>query len=105
MANAKNSNMLGQEIVMQKTLTIANTDAIISGKKERISIYLRNISTDGSRISIQFSNVDAAADNTGIVLNSNEFIIDANSEGYKCWSGDIHAISNTGTGVLSIVER
>jgi hypothetical protein len=99
------SNAIGTEISIQKIVAVGATAVLISSKRERVSIYLRNIGTDGSRISLQFSNTQPAADNTGIILNQNEFTIDSNSEGYKCWSGDITAIASTANGVLSVVER
>jgi hypothetical protein len=99
------ANTIGQEISIQKSVNVGLTAVLISSKRERVSIYLRNIGTDGSRISLQFSNNQAPVDNTGIILNQNEFTIDSNSEGYKCWSGDITAICSTANGVLSVVER
>lgn len=104
-ASTNPNNYLGQEVVVQKVYDVGTSEVLISGKRNRTSIYLRNIGTDGSRISVQFSNVDAAVDGTGIILNQNEFIIDSNAEAYKCWSGDIKAICSTANGKLSVVIR
>ena len=105
--NDNDSIDIGQELVVQKAINVDTTAAgtLISSARKRTSIYIRNISTGASRISIQFSNVDVPVDNTGFVLNQNEFLIDSNSEGYKCWSGKITAICSDANGVLSVVER
>lgn len=99
------NNDLGTEISMQKIVAVGLTPVLISGKRRRKSIYLRNVGTDGSRISVSFSNSDTPADGSGIVINQNEFIIDSNSEGYECWNGDIKAICSTANGSLSVMER
>lgn len=101
----ENKEFIGTEVTTQQSVTIGATAVLVSSKRARKSIYIRNISAGGQRISLQFSNVDIAVDNTGIILNTNEFIIDSNSEGYKCWSGDITAISSAAGGVITLVER
>jgi hypothetical protein len=107
MANSSSNpnNTLGTEVSIQKVIPVGATSILISGKKNRISIVIRNIATDGSRISLSRSNSVAAVDGVGIILNQNEYSIDSNSEGYKAWSGDIYAIASTANGSISIEER
>lgn len=98
-------NDIGQEVAIQKVQAIGASSVLISGKKRRKSIYIRNIGTDGSSISLSFSNTTPAAVGAGIILNQNEFIIDSDDQGYKCWTGDIFAIASTASGSITIFER
>lgn len=97
--------MLGEEDSFNKSFTInAATETIISLAQHRKSIYLRNVSTGGQVITLGFSNFTPVVAGTGYVLNVNDFIIDANGESYKCWSGKIRAISSAIGGTLAVVE-
>lgn len=97
---------LGQEQSYPRTQTInAAAEAIVSYAQKRKSIYIKNTSTGGQTISVVFSNETPATAGIGFVLGVNESLIDSDSEGYKCWSGKIRAISSAIGGTIAIFER
>lgn len=93
-----------QQLSILKNVTIGTTSVLVSGIKDRKVIYIRNISTAGQVITIAFDNINVAVANRGIVLNAGETTIDSNSEGYKCWNGQISGVSSAAGGVISYME-
>ena len=90
-----------QKINVNKVVTIGTASVLVAGKSSKKVIYLRNTSTATQIITILFDNISDAVAGTGIILAPGEYILDSNSEGYKCWNGDIKAISSAAAGQLS----
>lgn len=93
-------------VINDTSNTITNTSMVISQAvygSTRLALSLQNISTDGSIISIAFGK-DATA-NQGIVLKEGQSYIFSADAGYTPPDAQITAISDTGTGVLSIHEE
>jgi hypothetical protein len=97
-------NGLTQQPTTNKTVTVGTSSILISQKQKRKTIYIRNTSTTAQVITIALDNFSAAVANQGIVLAPGEYFSDSNSEGYKCWHGDIKAISTAAAGTLAIME-
>lgn len=91
----------------QETVNITTTlisQSKISSEQKRKLIMLRNTSTGGQVITVNFG-FTPAIQNKGIVLNPNEVMCDSSSEGYDCWQGTINAISDIADGKLTVFER
>jgi hypothetical protein len=86
------------------TVTVGATSIMISQKKDRKVIYLRNTSAAAQVITIAFDNINPAVAGKGIVLSPGEYVLDSSSEGYKAWNGDISAISSAAGGTLAVME-
>lgn len=81
---------------------------IAEPKPERYSIYIRNTSSGAAaaaKITIVFSNEQAAVANAGAVLGPGEYLIESTTESYPAWKGRISAISDTAASQVSIIER
>jgi len=96
---------LGEELSTEKVVDVGLSAVTISAARKRTMFYLRNVSTGGERISVQLSNNTIPVDNTGVVLEAKDFVMDSSSAEYKCWTGKITAICNGAGGKLSLVER
>jgi len=96
---------LGNELAINKTLTIGAASQEISVPKNRTAYSIRNCSVGGQIVSITLSNTDIAVDNVGIVLTAGQSLVESDSENYECWSGSIRAISSAAGAVLAIMER
>lgn len=69
-------------------------------------IVIRNVSPNAiDTISISFGDTKKAIVNKGIVLKQNESFVDASSEGYQAFQGQIQGICATINGVVAIFER
>lgn len=89
-------------------MTITNSVSVVSTPVQdgrRRLICLRNSSTGGQIISFAFSDTSVAVANSGIVLSQGQSSVDATSEGYICWQGNITAIASAAGAILSIYER
>lgn len=95
---------LKNEMAYNSSASVGATSVKISGAKARKSYVFRNISTGGQVITIALSNFSVAVANNGIVLNVNDAIVDSNTGGYNCWSGDVHAVASAAGGTLAISE-
>jgi len=95
---------LDQKPIRNDTVTVGATSVLVSQKQARKVIYIRNVSTAAQVITLALDNFNNATANKGIVLAPGEFFSDSNSEGYKCWDGDIKAIATAASGSLAIME-
>lgn len=99
-----------QERTREDNVSIGTSSSIIAPPRtttpERVSIVIRNVSSNvADVISLAFGDNKQAEANKGIVLKQNESFVDANSEGYKAFQGQISAICATANGSLAIFER
>jgi hypothetical protein len=91
-------------ISRNELIPVGTSVVTVSREKKRKVIYLRNTSTAGQTITLTFSNNQPAVASAGIVLGTNDFIIDSQSENYRPWWGSITAISSAASGQLSCYE-
>lgn len=96
---------IGQGVSEVKSVSVTNTAADVLQKAARKMCYFRNTSTGGQVITLTFSDTDVAVAGTGIVLNVGEYIIDSDSENYKCWQGKVSAIASAVGGSLAVMQR
>jgi hypothetical protein len=90
------------------SLTVGTSNVLVSQNKGagvRTSVLLRNNSTGGQTITLNFSDFEAAVSGYGVVLAVGQSLTDASSEGYICWQGNINAIASGAGAVLSVYER
>lgn len=73
--------------------------------EERQQLVVRNSSTGGQVITLFPANNQVAVANKGIVLSVGQAWVEANSEGFECWQGEIQAISNSASGQVSLFVR
>lgn len=92
-----------QALNVIKSVTIGAASVLVAGKADRKSVYLRNTSTAAQVITIAFDNINAAVANVGVIIAPGEYLLDSNSEGYKCWNGDIKAIASAAGATLSVM--
>lgn len=104
-ASSTAGGFLGNELSVNKAVAVGTSSVEISNPKFRKSYSIRNVSTAGQVINLVLSNVDVAQTGVGIQLSVGESFIDSDSEGYKCWSGSIRAISSAINGSVAIMER
>lgn len=80
------------------------------------SLVLSKAPQDNKRVAFVFKNtgattitivlgIHAAVDRAGIVLGTNEYYAESNSESFKAWQGQINTIGDAGAGSLSVMER
>jgi hypothetical protein len=96
---------LQQNFARNEIVTVGATEVLISGKKNRKVIYLRNTSTAGQVITLAFDNINATVAGRGIILAPGEFTTESTTQGYKCWNGDIKAIASAAGATLSVMEQ
>ena len=96
---------LTQNYARNEVITVGATEVNISPKRNRKSIYIRNTSTAAQVVTIVFDNINAATAGKGIILAPGEYIVESTTEGYKCWNGDIKAISSAAGATMSIMEQ
>lgn len=86
-------------------VTTASSQVCIprNNANKRIVLLIRNISGNGTRITLSLSNFPAVA-NVGIVLEDGESLTDTSDISYECWQGPIQAIGSA-AGTLTIFER
>jgi len=84
--------------------TIGATSSRVLPSAARNVLTLRNSSTGGQIITFSMGNLPAAL-NEGIVLSVGQMWVDSDNGEYKCWEGEIQAISTGADGKLSVVER
>lgn len=97
---------MGNGITQIDYLTIGTTGVKIADKDStRKSIYIYNSSAGGQTITLLLSNNEAISGLKGIVLGAGMSFIDADSEGYECWEGQIWAISSAADGKISLYIR
>lgn len=94
-----------QNYARNESITVGTSEVMISGKRARKTIYMRNTSTTGQVITIVFDDFNAAVAGKGIILAPGEFITESTTQGYECWSGDIKAVSSAAGGVLAVMEQ
>lgn len=92
------------EISRNEKITVGTSSIQIAPRRKRTLILLRNTSSGTQKITVCFGFKEAVV-NEGAVLEPGDVIVDANSEGYKCWQDVITAISDSANGQLSIHER
>lgn len=89
-------------------VTVGVTSTIIAEKRndlaKRKEYLIRNISGDGTRISISPGYLPAVV-NTGIILEDGESYGETTAYGGEIFQGGIAAIGSAATGKLSIYER
>jgi hypothetical protein len=96
---------LTQNYARNEIVTVGATQVVISPKKERKAIYIRNTSAAAQIVTIAFDNINAVVAGRGIVLSPGEYITESTNSGYKCWNGDIKAIANAAGATLAIMEQ
>jgi len=96
---------LEQNYARNQVLTIGTTEVLVSDKKQRKALYLRNTSTVGQIITIAFDNLNAVTAGQGIILSPGEFLTDSNNADYKVWNGEIKAIATAAGATLSVMEQ
>lgn len=96
---------LKQNYARNEVVTVGATQVLISPKRERKVIYIRNTSTAAQVVTIAFDNVNAVVAGTGIILAPGEYITESTTQGFKCWNGDIKAIASAAGATLSIMEQ
>jgi hypothetical protein len=94
-----------QNFARNESLTVGTSEVMLSGKRARKTIYLRNTSTGGQVITIVFDDFNAAVLGKGIILAPGEFITESTTEGYECWSGDIKGIGTAAGGTIALMEQ
>lgn len=99
-----------QEVTREDNLNIGTTSTIISNPRlsepERKVIVVRNTSPNATdTITISFGNMKVAEAGKGIILKQNESFVDASSEGYTSYQGQVNGICATATGIVAIFER
>jgi len=79
---------------------------ILPANPERSVMVIRNSSTNGASITIAMGSQKAVL-NAGVVLAVAQSLSDADNAGYRCWRGQVQAISSSAAAgnVLSIFER
>ena len=95
------------DVARNEAVTIAATSTIVSNAPttgRRKVIYLKNTSTAGQIITVNFGDQPAVA-YSGVVLDVGEITVDSDSESYKCHNGRITAISSAAGARLSIHEK
>lgn len=95
---------------LNSQLSVGTTVVQVSPNKEgsdrpRIGIVVRNSSISSQIISIAFSDSSPAVASSGIVLSPGQAFVDFSDSGYKCWQGNISAVADGASGVLSVMER
>lgn len=83
--------------------TIGTTSKRVIPASKRDVLVLRNSSTAAQKITVVMGNKSAVADE-GIVLSPGQTWIDSTNAGYKCWEGEVQAISDIAGATLSISE-
>lgn len=96
---------LKQNFARNEIVTVGATQVVISPKRERKSIYIRNTSTESQVVTIAFDNLNAVVAGKGIVLSPGEYITESTNSGYECWNGDIKAIASASDATLAIMEQ
>jgi hypothetical protein len=91
-------------ISRNEIVAVGTTSVSVSREKKRKVLYVRNTSTAGQTITLTFSNNQPAVASAGVVLGTNDFIIDSQSENYRPWWGVVSAISSAASGQLSVYE-
>lgn len=86
------------------TVDVGTSSVQISQAKPRKVLYIRNSSSGSQNITIVLGNIEAV-DKKGIVLSPGQAYTDSSQAGYKCWGGQIQAISSSASGKVSIFER
>lgn len=96
---------LKQNYARNDTVTVGATEVVISPKRERKAIYIRNTSTAAQVVTIVFDNLNAVVAGQGIILSPGEYITESTNSGYECWNGDIKAIASAADATLAIMEQ
>jgi hypothetical protein len=94
-----------QNYARNEVITVGATQVLISGKKNRKVIYMRNTSVGGQVITIALDNINAVTAGRGIILAPGEFTTESTTQGYKCWNGEIKAIASAAGATLSVMEQ
>ena len=79
-----------------------NADTEVSPTKDRISVYIRNVSSGAQVVILTFG---LRATRQGIYLNPGDSVVDSNTAGYVCWQGPILGFSSSAGAQVSIYER
>ena len=87
------------------TVTVADTSGKVLEAQERKFLYIRNSSSAGEKITLVLNNSVAAVSNEGIVLSPGQAFVETDSESFKCWRGEVQAISDVAGATISISER
>lgn len=88
------------------TVTVGTTVTTLADARNRVSFYVKNISTTAQVITVWFDDkAVAVASGGGYVLNVNENAQDCDGAGYSCWRGAITAVSSAAGGTVTIAER
>lgn len=90
------------EVVRNAIIPIPNTSSVIMEPKFRQSYVIVN--TGSSTITINFGSSKAVAFQ-GLVLAPGSTYAESRSSGFEVFTGTITAISHSGTGQISLVER
>ncbi len=82
-------------------ITAANSNVVSVANPRRIAIYINN--TTGATKYIFKGDAQTPATGAGIVLPSGATWFETDSEGFKCWRGNI-SIYDSGAGTIAISE-
>jgi len=85
-------------------VAVGTTAVEISPSRERVALFIKNTSTGAHKITLVLGSVTPVA-NAGIVLGAGDVFTDSDSGEYKCWRGQVLAISDLAAGQLSVYER
>jgi len=98
-----------QEAIRNDVLTVGGTAVKVSDARNennpRITILIRNTSSDPTMIITVNLGLGTPTANNGIVLRQYESFTDTTGEGYTAFQGGITALCAVAGGQLSIMER
>jgi len=97
--------MVEFEATRNQTVSVGVTAVSVAEPRSRKVLYIRNISTGGQQITITQGNITPTSLGGGVVLKAGEQYVDAISEGYVPFDGQVTAISDLAGGSLSVFER
>ncbi len=99
-----------QERTRNESDTVSTTSKVLATPRntlpKRKVLTIRNTSPNSAdTITISFGDTGQAVSGEGVVLKQNESFVDATSEGYEAFQGQVNAICDTVNGTVSIFER
>jgi len=85
--------------------TISTTSTKVLNEQERKFLYIRNSSSGAQIITVVLNDNLPAESLKGIVLSPGQAFVETDSESFKCWRGQVQAISDVAGATLTISER
>ena len=93
-----------EDVSRDASVAVGITSVVLAQPKNRKCLTIQNTSTGLQKITVVYSR-NAAVSGAGKVLEPGDVLTDSDSADYKCYDGQINAISDLADGTVSITER